>query len=119
MIGFKDGFMAISNSLPAQFEDLNNFTIWALPTETERNRKRRTSTMAELQAFYDAILPRMDAIIAYLNQFPLDNMPADAQRLFYMALSLMEVSTAVELLGEPDESGVFDAERFKIIEPHN
>lgn len=109
--------MTISNSLPVQFEDLNNFTAWALPTETERNRKRRASTMAELQSFYDAILPRMDAVIAYLNQFPLDQMPVEAQRLFYMALSLMEISTAVELLGEPDESGVFDAERFKIVEP--
>ena len=72
--------------------------------------------MPELRAFYDASLARMDEIIIYLNQFTLDEMPEDAKRLLYLALSFMEVSPAVELFGEPDESGVFDAERYKILE---
>ena len=73
--------------------------------------------MEEIRAFYEAILPRMDEVITYLNQYPLEAMPEDATRLFYLALSFMEISPAVELFGEPDESGVFEAERFKIIEP--
>ncbi|HET9529499.1 MAG TPA: hypothetical protein VFQ92_04055 [Blastocatellia bacterium] len=104
-------------SLPEQFQDLGPFAaMWSLATESERNRRRRASTMEQLQAFYDAVLPRMDSIITYLNQYSLDDMPEDARRLFYIALSFMEVSPAVELLHEPDEAGVFEAERFKIVE---
>jgi hypothetical protein len=73
--------------------------------------------MEEIQAFYEAMLPRMDEIINYLNQYPLDGLPAEAKRLFDLALSLMEISPAVELFKEPDETGAFEATRFKIIEP--
>lgn len=104
--------------LPNQFADLTLFVqTWALPTESARNAMRRSSRMEEIRAFYDAMLPRMDEIIAYLNQYPLDDMPGEAARLLHMALSFMEVSPAVELFGEPDESGVFPAERLKIMEP--
>ena len=103
-------------TLPEPFADLEPFVAWAIPTENERNRRRRASTIEELRAFYDAILPRMDEIIAFLNQYPLDQMPDDARRLLHMGLSFMEVSPAIELLGEPDESGVFEASRFTIVE---
>ncbi|CAN5690040.1 hypothetical protein BH20ACI3_BH20ACI3_08680 [soil metagenome] len=107
-----------SHLLPDQFRELNSFVeTWALVTESERNARRRSSTMEEIQKFYNAILPRMDEIITHLNQYPLDSLPEDAKRLFYLALSFMEVSPAVELLGEPDETGAFEAARFKIIEP--
>ena len=104
-------------ALPKKFQDLEPFAEkWALAREAERNHRRRSSTMPQLQEFYDAILPRMDDVVSYLNQFPLDHMPEEAQRLLYMGLSLMEISPAIELLGEPDESGVFDAERFHIVD---
>ncbi|HKA56256.1 MAG TPA: hypothetical protein VKJ47_21610, partial [Candidatus Binatia bacterium] len=86
---------------PEPFRDLEAFAGWALETEVERNRKRLASTMAEIQAFYDAMLPRMEAVIDYLNQFPLEAMPADAQRLLHLTFSLAEVSTAVELFKQP------------------
>ena len=105
-------------ALPKGFQDLEPFVEnWALSREVERNRQRRSSTIEQLQEFYDAILPRMDEIVGYLNQFSLDEMPKDAQRLLNMGLSLMEIAPAIELLGEPDESGVFEAERFHIVEP--
>jgi len=68
--------------------------------------------MEEIQAFYDAILPRMEAVIAYLNQFPLDAMPADAQRLLSLTFSLAEISTAVELFKQPSVVDGYDASRF-------
>ncbi len=109
--------MSANHFIPEQFAGLAPLAeTWALATESERNERRRSSAMADLQAFYGAMLPRMDEIIAYLNQFPPDEMPAEAERLFYMALSFMEVSLAVELFGEPDESDVFEAARFKIME---
>jgi len=98
--------------LPEPFRDLEPFAGWALATEKERNRKRLASTMEEIQAFYDAILPRMEAVIAYLNQFPLDAMPADAQRLLSLTFSLAEISTAVELFKQPSVVDGYDASRF-------
>ena len=98
--------------LPAPFADLEPFAAWALATEGQRARKRRDSTIAEIRAFYDAILPRMDAIIDYLNQLPLDNMPDDAQHLLNLTLSLAEVAPAVELFNQPLVTEGYDPERF-------
>src|SRR5712691_12142500 len=102
--------------LPDQFQDLEPFVeTWALATETDRNRKRLSSTMEEIQTFYNALVPRMEAILEYLNQFPLAKMPEDVQtlpeetrRLFYLALSLAEVTTAVELYKQPGVIDGFD-----------
>jgi hypothetical protein len=98
--------------LPEPFRDLEPLAGWALATEKERNHKRLASPMAEIQAFYDALLPRMEAVIAYLNQFPLDAMPGDAQRLLHLTFSLAEVSTAVELFKQPGVIDGYDASRF-------
>jgi hypothetical protein len=97
---------------PEPFRDLEPLAGWALETEAERNRKRLASTMAEIQAFYDAMLPRMEAVIDYLNQFLLEAMPADAQRLLHLTFSLAEVSTAVELFKQPGVVDGYDARRF-------
>lgn len=99
--------------LPDQFEDLEPFVrAWALATERERNRKRLSSTMEEVQAFYETMLPRMEAVIEYLHQFSLGNMPEEAKRLFYLALSLAEVAPAVELFKQPSVVDGFDPARF-------
>ena len=58
-------------TLPAEFADLEPFAAWAIPTERARYAKRISSTMDELQAFYDAAFPRMDDALAYLEQFGL------------------------------------------------
>jgi hypothetical protein len=97
---------------PTPFADLEPVAAWALATEGQRARKRRDSTMTEIRAFYDAVLPRMDAIIDYLNQFPLENMPDDAQRLLHLTLSLAEVAPAVELFNQPLVTDGYDPERF-------
>lgn len=97
---------------PASFADLEPLAAWALATEGQRARKRRNSTMVEIRAFYDAIVPRMDAILDYLNQLPLDTMPDDAQRLLHLTLSLAEVATAVELFNQPLVTDGYDPERF-------
>ena len=99
--------------LPESFQDLEPFaSAWALATERERSRKRLSSSMEEIQAFYAALLARMEAVIAYLDQFPLDSMPADAQRLMYLTLSLAEVAPAVELFKQPNVVDGYDAARF-------
>ncbi len=109
-----------SVSLPDAFKDLDPLVTsgWALPTERERNSKRYASTMEELQKVYDAILPRTDDMIAYLNRLPLDDMPEDAKRLFYLTLSLAEISCAVERHQQPTVPNGFDTTRFTPYAPH-
>ncbi|HEY6330784.1 MAG TPA: hypothetical protein VI756_15740 [Blastocatellia bacterium] len=103
--------------LPEQFQDLTSYaSVWALPTEAARNKARRESRMEDLTGFYNAMLPRMDEIIQYLNRFGLDEMPEDVLRLFRIALSFMEVSLSVELTGTPDEAVAFEADRLRMVE---
>lgn len=104
-------------SLPAGFQDLEVFvSAWALPSERERNRQRLSSSMPEIQALYDALLPRMDEIFNYLNQFPLNNIPEDAKRLFNLSLALAEVAPAVEFYKQPEVVDGFPADRFVPVE---
>ena len=88
--------------LPAQFSDLEPFAQkWCLPTERERFAARVSTSMDELQAFYDAFVPRADEAIEYCDQFPLDEMPEDAERLLQLLYSLIMVSFPVEAWRQP------------------
>lgn len=100
------------SALPETFRDLERWMAWSLATEQERSDKRQASAMTEIKAFYDAMLARMEEILPYLEQFPLDEMPKDAQRLFSLTLSLAEVAPAVELFGQPSVIDGYDIKRF-------
>ena len=50
----------------------------------------------EIRAVYDTLLPRMDTILDYLNQYTLDNLPEEAKRLMYLTFALAEVAPYVE-----------------------
>ena len=84
-------------TLPAEFADLEPFAAWAIPTERARYAKRISSTMEELQAFYDAAFPRMDDALAYLEQFSIDALPEDGKRLLWLYCALMTASFPVEI----------------------
>ena len=88
--------------LPAEFSDLERFAKdWCLASEPERYAKRLASTMEEMQSFYDAIFPRAEDAIVYLEKFPLDNLPEDARRLLQLLYSLVMVSFPVEIWRQP------------------
>lgn len=100
--------------LPEEFADLEPLAgHWALATETERNRQRLASPMSEVQALYDTLLPRMEAVLGYLGQFPLDALPEDAERLFRLTLSLAEVATAVENFRQTSVVDGYDCARLE------
>ena len=88
-------------TLPADFSDLEPFADWAIPTERARYAKRLASTMDELQAFYDAAFPRMEAATTYLEQYDVNDLPEDAQRLLWLYCSLVTVSFPVEAWRQP------------------
>jgi hypothetical protein len=93
--------MTASPILPAEFGDLEPFAAFALPTERERYDYRVECRMDELQAFYDAAFPRFDDAIAYLDQYPLDALPDDAQHLMWLYCALVTVSFPVEVWRQP------------------
>ncbi len=103
--------------LPEEFADLEKYAgAWCLATQAERHGRRVNSAMEELEDFYRTILPRMDAIAEYLNRFPLEELGASAQNLLNLSLSFIEVSLAVELFHEPDDSRGLPYGRYQIIE---
>jgi len=90
------------NLLPPEFSDLEPFVEeWCLDSEPERYAKRLSSSMDEIQAFYDAIFPRAEAAMQYLEKFPLDELPEDAHRLLKLLYSLILISFAVEVWKQP------------------
>jgi hypothetical protein len=84
-------------TLPPEFADLEPFAGWSLRTEAERYAKRLASSMDEMQAFYDAAFPRLEAAYTYLNEFDLDALPDDAAHLLWLCYSLVNVTFPVEV----------------------
>ncbi len=89
--------------LPAEFSDLEVWSDWILATEEERYAKRLSSTMAEMQAFYDAAFPRLEALMEHARNVPLGDRPVgDADRnLAHLAFSLVTASFPVEAWKQP------------------
>jgi len=88
--------------LPPEFSDLEPWAeAWCLDSEPERYARRLSSTMDEIQAFYDAVFPRAGEAIQYLEKFPLDDLPEDAHRLLKLLYSLILVSFPVEIWKQP------------------
>jgi hypothetical protein len=84
-------------TFPAAFVELEPFAGWALRTERERYTKRLSSSMDDLQAFYDAAFPRLEEMMDYIDGFDLQALPDDAGRLLWMGYSLVNVSFPVEV----------------------
>jgi len=104
--------------LPAEFSDLEPWVEeWCLDGEPERYAKRLASTMDEIQAFYDAVFPRAEAAMQYLEPFPLDELPEDAHRLLKLLYSLILMSFAVEVWQQPSIPDTGTAQFELEIEP--
>jgi hypothetical protein len=102
--------------LPKEFSELERFSAFILPTSIERNRKRISSPMRELNEFYDAVISRFGRIIEYFQQFSMEEMPQDTKRLLYLTLSFVEVAHAVERYGEPAVIDGIDPSRFEVLQ---
>lgn len=102
-----------SPALPDRFRDIESFaSAWSLPTEADRHARRLASTIEELQAFYDAMMPRIDDILGYLSEFPLESLTPEGRNLLNLAFSLAEIGPAVELYGMPEVPDGYDSRRF-------
>jgi hypothetical protein len=99
--------------LPDQFRDLEPLAhIWDLPTEVERHAKRLASSITELRALYDALMPGINDVLSYLSEFQLEDLTPEGRNLFNPACSLAEIAPAVELFGQPEVPAGYDSRRF-------
>ena len=104
--------------LPVGFEDLESFAQdWAIGGEAARNAKRLSSTMTELRAYYDKLLPKVESIVGYLRPRPLGNLAEPDRRLLNLAMMFMEIAPSIEIFHAVDVPDGFAAGRFKILPP--
>jgi hypothetical protein len=100
--------------LPESFRDLEPLARnWAQATPEARSEQRDRSTMAEMSAFHDAMLSRIEAIFAYLDQYQLTALPEEAKRLLHLALSLAEVTPTVYFYKEERPAHAIDPKRIQ------
>lgn len=91
-----------TTDLPGAFRDLEpHVAEWARPTRQERYDMRLSKNIGELEQFYDAIAPRAEEAIEYLNGFDLDDLPDPETRLLQLLYSLIMVSYPVNIFRQP------------------
>ena len=103
-----------AHRLPDSFHDLERHLEWALPTEQERSAKRQISDIAELETFYNAMLPRMEEILPFLSKYPLGDVPSDVECLLHLSFALAEIAPAVENFGQASVIDGYDVARFHV-----
>ncbi|MFD0364711.1 hypothetical protein ACFQZZ_24990 [Nocardia sp. GCM10030253] len=88
--------------LPAEFADLEPFAAdWCLATEAQRYAQRLASTMPQMQEFYDAAFPRLEAALDFCDKQQWPDLPEDALALFHLMQSLVMVSFPIEVWKQP------------------
>jgi hypothetical protein len=101
----------MGNTLPHAFSELEPYvTDWALATRAERYAARLDRPFDELVAFYDAVAPRAEEAIAYLDGLDVIALPDDATRLLHLLYSMILVSYAVNVFKQnriPDSGAAF------------
>jgi len=88
--------------LPVAFAELEPWVAdWARPTREERYAARLSKSYDELVEFYDAIAPRAEEAIAFLDALDIADLTGDAERLLQLLYSMILVSYAVNIFQQP------------------
>lgn len=100
--------------LPAGFDDLTPLAErWGKDSENARNEVRWNATAEDFAIFYQAVMPRLDAVLEALSPCRAHELPDDAKRLFYLACAFAEASPHHELYrGSAQVPFSFEARRF-------
>lgn len=95
-----------ASTLPLAFAELEPFVaIWGHETTQARLNARCSQSMPEIRAFYDRMVERAEEAMAYVDQFPLNQLPEDASRLMSLVLALAQAHVAIEIHGQPRAPG--------------
>jgi len=85
--------------LPKEFPDLEPYIGWSLESERDRVDHKLASSADEIRSFYDAMMGQIDEVLDHLDANWGKEMSVPDQRLHLLLLSLVEISTFVELYG--------------------
>lgn len=92
--------------LPAGFEELEPFVAyWARETTAERMAARSEAPMADIRAFYDAMLLKAEQVIDHIDGIGIEQLPEDSARLARLLLALAQATMAVEIHNAPRAPG--------------
>lgn len=95
-----------SNRLPPEFAELAPFVDhWACASTNERVAARSVLTQAEIRAFYDAMVPRLNEAIDYIDSVGLHTLTPEAETLAQLVLGLGQASISIEIHGAPIKPG--------------
>jgi len=104
------------SALPEGFGDLDRLvTDWVLPDAAARMAKRQASRIDDLRGFYDTMLARGEAALAWLRDFSLGELPPEGENLLRLMLMLAEAAPAVEWYGDPRVYDGFAIERIRYL----
>ena len=100
--------------LPEQFSQLEPLAeCWALPTELQRSQQRWAASPEDYQRLYEAMLPVLDQVLDYLDQYQSGALPDAALPLYHLALAFAEAAPHNELYECSNTvPNSFAAERF-------
>lgn len=102
--------------LPPDFAELEELVpAWALANSTARLEKRLTTPLSDIRAFYDRVLPRAPAALAFLAERQLGALSPEEENLLKVLLSLAEMGPAIEWYGTGSYPDPFDARRFPLV----
>jgi hypothetical protein len=88
--------------LPPAFAELEPFVAhWAGETTEARRAARCSLEMDGIRAFYDAMVPRAEEALAWLERVPMSDLQAEDRRLLALVLALAQAHVAVELHRAP------------------
>lgn len=100
--------------LPEQFAVLEPLVgTWAFATELQRSQQRWIAKQEEYREFYEAMLPLLDEVLDYLDQYQSGAMPESVLPLYHLALAFAEAAPHNELYECSNTvPNSFDAHRF-------
>ena len=84
--------------LPEQLSRLEPFVEhWAFPTELQRSQQRWAASPDDYRRFYEAMLPVLDQVLGFLDQFEPGKVPEPALPLYHLVMAFAEAAPHNEL----------------------
>jgi hypothetical protein len=103
---------------PKEFAALEPFADWAVKGERAAYAKRLSSTMEEMQAFYDTAFPYLDQAREHLEKVPYDSSMSDEDKhLMWLFCALCTASFPVEVWHQPRVPDAGAAALDAVVEP--
>jgi hypothetical protein len=102
-------------TLPPEYADLQPFMAdWCLSNERDRYFKLVSSSLPELQRFFDAIAPRSDEITTRLMAMDVEKLSVEDKNLFWLLMTYVETAHPIELKWKKtDVEDSFSPERLQ------